>query len=229
MILSAIITVRLLRRVRWPQIRALLLEEHGGAYTLSYIMVIPLYILLICIVVETTLVILAKFGTNYAAYAGVRSAIVYFTENKSDIARAMAQKAAVKAFVPFANGYQEPGAPSSTGESANQELYLRAARDYGLNSRYENYLRSKYKYAVNHLRVANLRVDPSQGAPQDEPWLKDMTVDIEYDFAFHVPIVGQLIGTEREGEYYYTVQSSARLQSEAPKNKEESLGINYGP
>ncbi len=58
---------------KWPtvttQLQKLNRGEEGGAYTLSYVMVIPLLMLLVCAIVETTLMMSAKLGTVYAAYA----------------------------------------------------------------------------------------------------------------------------------------------------------------
>jgi hypothetical protein len=55
----------------------LLAEEDGGAYTLSYVMTFPIYFLLICTIIQSSLVLLTKMGTMYAAYCTARSAVVW--------------------------------------------------------------------------------------------------------------------------------------------------------
>ena len=60
-----------------PTLRRLAVEEDGAAYTLSYVMVIPVYALLICLIIETCLMLTAKLGTVYAGYAAARSASVW--------------------------------------------------------------------------------------------------------------------------------------------------------
>ena len=57
-------------------LRRLASDEDGAAYTLSYVMVIPLYALLICLIIESVLMMTAKLGTVYSAYAAARTASV---------------------------------------------------------------------------------------------------------------------------------------------------------
>ena len=83
-------------------------DEEGGAYTLSYVMVVPIIMLLMCLIVETTLMLSAKLGTVYAAFAGARVASVWSSAADWDRAEQRIEQAAIKAFVPFASG-------SSTG------------------------------------------------------------------------------------------------------------------
>lgn len=220
------LTIRLLHRVRWPHLRGIALDEDGAAYTLSYVMVIPLYVLFMCLVVETTLVILAKFGTNYASYAAVRSAIVHYTNKDLPTAESWAQRAAVKAFVPFANGVEELG--STVSADPEVDAYWQAYREYATKPASERYIRAKYAYARKHL-AADLELEPVGEQSKDEPWLADMTVKVRYRYSFHVPIVGRLLGQTDSQGTYYMVHSAATLQSEAPKNEQQALGIDYEP
>ncbi len=57
--------------------RQLVFDEDGAAYTLSYVMVIPVYALLICLIIESVLMMTAKLGTVYAAFAAARTASVW--------------------------------------------------------------------------------------------------------------------------------------------------------
>ncbi len=52
-------------------------DEDGGAYTLSYVMTIPFLMLLVALIVESTLMMTAKVGTVYSAYAAARTACVW--------------------------------------------------------------------------------------------------------------------------------------------------------
>jgi len=68
-------------------------------------MVMPIYILLLCLVIETTMGLIAKIGTVYSAYAAARNAIVYSSIDPAS-ADERARHAAVRAMVPFASSGQ---------------------------------------------------------------------------------------------------------------------------
>lgn len=217
-------TIMAANRVSWQQLRKIAREEDGAAYTLSYVMVVPFYIFFICLVVETTLMIVAKYGTTYAAYAGVRSAIVHYSNRDLSTSQEFAEHAAIRAFAPFANGIEKTETEPRNRE--NQSQYLKAHRLFAAKPASERYLRSKYDHAHKHLK-AQLKLDDGSNDAQNEPWLANLTVDVEYRYAFHVPGVGLLLGKSDAEGRFYAVHSSATLQSEAPMNEEESLGIDY--
>ena len=52
-------------------------DERGSAYVLPYVMTFPIYFLLVCIMIQATMIIMVKMGVQYAAYAASRSAIVW--------------------------------------------------------------------------------------------------------------------------------------------------------
>ena len=71
-VLSMWLTVVAVQRVRWHHIRKLVFREDGAAYTLSYVMTVPLYIMLICVFVETSLMLMAKIDEGYDIVSGWR-------------------------------------------------------------------------------------------------------------------------------------------------------------
>ena len=86
------ITWRAKRAISWCQLCSLHKDERGGAYTLSYVMVIPIYLIAFCFVVETTFMLIAKLGTNYASFAAARTAIVWLPFGGDDKIDAAANK-----------------------------------------------------------------------------------------------------------------------------------------
>ena len=74
--------------------RRLANDEDGAAYTLSYVMVIPVYALLICLIIESVLMLTAKLGTVYAAYAAARTASVWSSATTWEKTMEKAKKAA---------------------------------------------------------------------------------------------------------------------------------------
>jgi hypothetical protein len=195
-------------------------------------MVVPLYIFFMCLVVETSLIILAKFGTNYAAYAGARSAIVHYSEKRAGDAEEWAKRSAIRAFVPFANGLEKSEVDTTGGAQSLKDFddHYDAYRAYvGSESAAasERYMRSKYQYTNKHLTIS-LDI-PTDDGQSEEPWLIDLTTNVEYRYSFHVPGVGILLGEKDSKGRFYTIHSSAALQSEAPKNEQQALGIKYEP
>src|SRR6185437_5924062 len=87
-------------------VRHFIADENGAAYTLSYVMVIPVYAILICMIIETVLMLSAKLGTVYAAYSAARTASVWSSATTWDKTLAKAKQAAVQSMVPFASGMQ---------------------------------------------------------------------------------------------------------------------------
>ena len=109
--------------------RRLAADEEGSAYVLWYVMVLPVVIFIMVLVVETALIMTAKIGVTYAAFAAVRSAAVWQSTAGTAVAEQKARQAAIQALVPFANGLRgSAGAQSGTSPGAEGryvELYKR--------------------------------------------------------------------------------------------------------
>lgn len=197
-------------------VRELVNDEAGGAYTLSYVMVIPILMLLVCLIIETTLMMGAKVGTAWSAFAGARTAIVWSsaTDDWSQ-AESKIEQAATQAFVPFATGMGSPGtAPNRASD------YARAYAAFADEPAAADYIRNKYANASQRLTVT------TDGKPANHN--SNITVTVEYRFRFNIPGIGKLIG-ERDGDgYSFPLRSSATLQNEGPKNTRQQLGIGYG-
>lgn len=222
--LCVAITWQAKRTSSWRQLRSLHRDERGGAYTLSYVMVIPIYLIAFCFVVETTFMLIAKLGTNYASFAAARTAIVWLPfggEEKIDAA-------AKQAFVPFASGLRPVPPGSMSKESKGRQEYLNAYQEYcgkiGAPADYMNFIGRKYDYAHSAISTSTEVID------HKEKWDEDIAVTVNYEFPFSVPIVGRLMGRHKSGDLFvYDIQSTSTLQIENPQNDEKKLGINYVP
>ncbi|MEY4565902.1 MAG: hypothetical protein RLY14_872 [Planctomycetota bacterium] len=207
----------------WPKIRSLHRDQKGGAYTLSYVMVIPIYLIAFCFVIETTLMLIAKLGTNYSSFAAARTAIVWLPFGRSD----KVEEAARQAFVPFASGLRASPA-SLSSDSKEKREYLRAYQDYcskiGASADYVRFIERKYDYAQNAVSAS------FDILSHDAVWDEDVSVTVTYEFPFSVPIVGRLLGRHKAGDLFvYDIQSTTTLQIENPHNDEKKLGISYVP
>jgi hypothetical protein len=200
-----------------PQCLPFVREEAGGAYTLSYLMIMPLIIIICCLACETCLILMAKMGTVYAAFVGARTAAVQYSSNGE--AEAQIEAAVVQAFTPFSSGL--PRGADSTGDAAASDEYIAAYRAaFPDSSASENYLRRKNAYAESALTIE------ASGPPDALDGDVSVTVTYRYPFAFG--IMGVALGGGWDGSAYSRpLSSTASLQNESPRNDEQSLGISY--
>jgi hypothetical protein len=196
--------------------------EEGAAYTLSYVMTLPIYLFLVCLIVESGLVTVVKIGTVHAAHAAARSAIVWGPASP-ERAREKATRAAVHAMVPFA-GSEDVGTTLTAGSSV-----YRASRYYAAYRSHTrkgpapaSYLMAKYRTAELATRVELRRDDSRPGGT--------LEATVTYEMPLHVPGIARLLGSPAswgKGLYSRRITSSAALPYEAPRNADEALGIDY--
>lgn len=112
----ATLLITALRRLRGERLRQFLHDESGAGYALPYVMTFPVYLLLVCLVIQSTIIIMVKTGTIYAAYAAARAAAVWrivppdtppADRDAIGLQRAQqhAHRAAVLAMTPLASSY----------------------------------------------------------------------------------------------------------------------------
>jgi len=208
-----------------PSMRRLLTDEDGAAYTLSYVMVIPVYALLMCLIVETGMMLTAKLGTVYSAYAAARTASVWSSATTWDKAKRKAELSAFKTMTPFASGTQPAfnSIPLNPSLLADQEMFILAHRLYAkkADAVADSYLRSKFGYATRHVKVA------IEGPPAT--WDAPIKAKVTYEFPFNVPGIGRLLGRQGfDGRFYYSITSEATVPNEGPQNDRKKIGIGYG-
>lgn len=199
-------------------------DEDGGAYTLSFVMVMPFLVLLICVVVELSFLLVAKIGTVYASFAGVRAAIVWDSLDDTSSGHSVAEQAAIRAFLPFSSaGFSASSNMADPRLNSYLRDYATRMKELGTNPAAAAYLNAKSAYVSQALAVQLTR------APRGtNPWDEDLTVDVAYDFPFAVPGVGMIFGTRRPGGFVLPIRSRATLPNEVPHNADRKLGIDYG-
>lgn len=210
-------------RDRAPSLRRLVRDEDGAAYTLSYVMVVPVYALLICLIIETCLMLTAKLGTVYSAYAAARTASVWSSATTWEKTMDKAKRSAFKTMTPFASGTQPAivTAPTDPQVAGDAVIYWGASKAFANQPVAFKYLLSKYYYASRHVTVS------IEGPPAE--WNSNITAKVSYEFPFNVPGIGRILGHRGlGGVYYYTLTSEATIPNEAPQNGTNSIGIGYG-
>ncbi len=213
------LTVAGLSRIRWRRaIPRFPRDERGAAYALSYVMVVPLYFIFVCLVVETSHILVTKAGTVYAAFAGARTAVVWESAEPGEV-RIRTMIAARQAFVPFATGLKIPGAtvpPATSTHNRYLETYKELLDDRPVSD----------GYLLTKLANTDTALDVDYRAPAS--WSDDVQVNVVYRFRFHVPVIGHALGTRAEDGYrYFNIATTVRLQNEGPQNATQRTGISY--
>jgi hypothetical protein len=220
-----------LRHWRRPSWTVLTRGEEGVSYSLSYILVIPFYLLFACLVFETTWLLVAKVGTLYAAHAGARSAVVWSSAQPSDLAKPRIDQAVWTAMTPFATGY--PSLTGLSGETLEQALEYEAAYQLFTAKSPDPYAHISSKGTKNGFTAMENRY---LGTAAKTSWQKqidnsrpdgDVTVTVTYRAPLHIPGAGRLLDPDGKPPYEYPITSSAKLPNEAPANDKRTLGIEY--
>ena len=198
-------------------------DQHGGAYTISYVMTMPAYVFMVMAFIEFSMLFSVKTGTVYSAFAAARTAAVWESIDPS-MAQEKSQQSAVQTMTPFAAGMAGLKL-KSTAEYANEEQYLAYfSENKAGTSASERYITAKLRYAS----IAT-RADIQTESTGSNPWEEDIVATVEYDYPFLFPMFGRMLfADQRHGTYVEAVSTTVRLQNEAPANPDKKLGISYG-
>lgn len=190
---------------------------------LIYVLIVPIYALFVCTSVETTWMVIAKLGTTRAAFAAARCAIV--RADRGSLDEAAAREAAVLAFAPFSSGMFPPASDGGSSAQEREDAYIQAYRGLTENAPSSGYARAKYRYAATAVRVALRR---ERQPDREAPWRDSLATTVTYDFPFRIGAVGRFMGRpDASGRYVAPVSSTVVLPVETPKNKDESLGVEW--
>jgi Flp pilus assembly protein TadG len=236
----ALLTRALLKRISLGWIHGLFRDEDGAAYSLAYVMTVPIYIILICLVVETTSLLIVKIGTMYAAYAAARSRIVWDQIVPASADERM-QLAGKQAMVPFASS-NPLNRISSSAPGGNDTAYMAAYQKYanGVPPKQPSsaFWSNRYQYAWAATNVQLLRVD-NQTDPTTGAVTPMYVVQVDHDAPLTVPLIGKILGDRKVGAYWVRritskIELSAELMQrigdpQADNPASRPLGINYQP
>jgi Flp pilus assembly protein TadG len=197
-------------------------DEEGAAYSLSFVMVIPIYALLICLIIEGALILTAKLGTVYAAFAAARTASVWSSHTTWEKTEEKAQKAALQAMVPFASGTQDflSNVPDDADTVADGAIYIAAYNVFAKDAQSTKYLASKYGYASRNVKVEIEGPPTSSDAP--------IVAKVTYQFPFNIPGIARILGDKGPDGYFFNISSTATIPNEGPRDNRKTIGIGYG-
>jgi len=185
-------------------------------------MVIPLLALLICLIIEGTLILTAKMGTVYSAYAAARTASVWSSHTTWEKTMEKSKVSALKTRVPFASGTQSirSNLPTDSETIANGATYWTAYKVFTKNPESNKYVAAKYLYASRNVKVT------IEGPPKksDSP----ITAKVTYQFPFNIPGIARILGDKGPDGYFFNISSTVTIPNEGPQDDQKTIGIGYG-
>jgi len=227
LVLLLTVTVRAARAVSLRRIAGLLRDESGAAYSLMYLLTLPLYMLFIAFFLEFSFIMICKTGTIYAAFAAARVGSVWANDNPPSAVDQRIAFTARRAFTPFASGLAEfRGKPVTPQSNTETQRYAKTYESYnrgaGNDRVFRRYVEAKHRYASQAVRTE------IQRAAGGSPWDQDLSVTVSYDYPFGTLGVGRAIGRRgADGFFIYPLSTTVTLKAELPRNNETSLGIAY--
>jgi hypothetical protein len=102
---------RVIKRCSTANLRRFLACEEGASYALPYVLTFPIFVLLMAVFVQASLILICKIGTVYSAYSAARVYIVWQSAAEDvsaggqsvDFAKFKSARSASLAMVPFAS------------------------------------------------------------------------------------------------------------------------------
>lgn len=240
----AVITYRAIRTANWRSIASFMQDDRGASYAIPYVMTFPVFLLFICWTIQSSLILITKFGSVHSAHRAARTAVVWRSANPDGQSQGWsdasdrAQRSAALSMAPFATGYSRfrvlyvdyPGAISravtaSFYAPAYSQLYemLASETDAGNSLPRGSYVRQKYQYAAAMTTVSMEEAENRFNA--------DLTVTVNHRMPLVVPLTGRLLGNIHFSgrAYYRDVPATVVMQLETPETPDRGLGIAYDP
>lgn len=240
------VVYRALRVNQWSKWSQFFKEERGASYALSYLMTFPFYLMLVCWVIQSSMILLVKIGLTHAAHSAARSAVVWRSaslRSNADgllLANEKSQHAAAMAMVPYASGLREHAKlylldpqymnggryAIATAEAVGYEKLFREFAKHseaGGSAPKSDFVHRKYIYAAMMTKVTL--------QPHRFNFNEPLRVTVSFRMPLHIPGTGRVLGSLHWTGlgYYRDVTATAALPLETPDTEDprRGLGINY--
>jgi hypothetical protein len=204
------------RRVPGP--RCVCDPEGGFDYTVNLVATLPALVLMVCLAVETSMILTTKLGTAYAAYAAARSGLVWEVHGPLEAQR-KAEQAAVLAMAPFSSGLLRVDSQADDSASQAASAYAAAYRAATQGPVTQPYLVAQYLRAARSTTVDLPEISGSS-----------LTARVVYRYPFRFRIIGSLLADSVDpetGERSRTIVTTVHLTPQEALDGPRPLGIPY--
>jgi Flp pilus assembly protein TadG len=203
-------------------LRRFVRRERGVSYTLPFVLIVPFYLMFMLLACETTFLALAKLGTQYAAHAAARSAVVWQSAEPEKLREQMPRQAARAALAALVAGRQHEinvaGPPDTTAYTEAAD-FASAVNTYTPGAAPADFLQRKYLNAAARTAVTITAADESPHAR--------LTVTVTFRAPLYLPVVSRFLDPDGQAPYEYPLSATVILPNAAPVSDDGTLGIDY--
>lgn len=203
----------------------LITKQQGVSYTLGFVLTIPVYLLFVLMILETTVLLMTRIATVYAACAGARSNVVWHNFNQ-ELAEQRCQQAVVSALTPFVVATDSEGSQSGTARpevAQESREYVSALQSFAGDNVDSHKVQLRYRRVDARTELAIERsTDEVTQAPL-------VTVTVRYQAPLFVPGVARLLDHDGRYPYERVVTSKFTMPLEQIRSDDGTLGIAYQP
>lgn len=195
--------------------------EEGGTYTISYVLAFPPFMLLVCAVIQSTVILVVKMGTVYAAYAAARSSIVWLAADPPNLARDRIRYAAVNAMAPFGSSSTMHAEWMGISDSGTRDSVVldQAYRTYRQGAPApEAFLARKYQCADQGTEVSWRPYSPQEN--------EEVTLTLTYRMPLYIAWFAKVLGT---GDRFVPITTKVTLSFEGAHQAERQRQVSGFP
>ncbi|MBL8817753.1 MAG: hypothetical protein JNL58_17135 [Planctomyces sp.] len=215
---------------------SLIRSEDGASYSLSLALTTPFYTLMICVLIELTLMMNVQIGVDLAAFAAARSASVWVPAEVTSLNTPqqkydMIHRAAAHALTPYSSSQEKHQRSDGPLDSQGDADYMRMYRGLAdpRASQTETYVLRKRRYALAATRVEFENLNTASSTAPGDRSIEEVRVTVRYEMPFNVPGVGMIFGKRSSSGIGWVreLTSSVIFQIERPQTSDRHLGIEY--
>jgi hypothetical protein len=225
--------------MRVMSLRRLVRRQRGVSYSLSFVLVVPLYLTIMVFTLEVGILMITRIGLQYAAHMAARSAVVWQSAEPESLRDDRIKLAAVQAIAPYVGGRQRE---VDDAGSISGDAYQHASDFASAVRRYQQkavsaepglrrpYTRSRTPPKADFLERKFLsawgRTDVEVKASAQDP-RGPLEVTVKLRAPLYMPIVSRFLDPDLSAPFEYPMQTTVTLPNDAPVSKDNKLGIKY--
>ncbi|MFM8272248.1 MAG: TadE/TadG family type IV pilus assembly protein [Gemmata sp.] len=220
--------------------RRVVTRTRGASYSLPFVLVVPIYLMFIIGAIEVAFLMLARIGTQYAAHAAARSAVVWRGAKPAHLRDQRPHQSAAAALAAFVGGREReletagpaPAWAAQLGDefaTATQTFAAPAAADDPAIPRpYQrsrtppdaDFLRRKYQIAAARSKVEVKAVEPNN--PRTP-----LTVTVTFRAPLYMPVVSRFLDPDKRAPYEYPLSAAVTMAADGAVTKDGQMTVEY--
>jgi Flp pilus assembly protein TadG len=215
-------------------------RTRGASYSLPFVMVVPLYLTVVLVAIEAGFVLLARIGTQYAAHAAARSAVVWRSAKSVELREERPRQAAVMAIAAFIGGRQrelDDAGPIPAGAEEQATDFADAVRLFEAPAvandplKKRPYTRTRTPPDAGFLRrkylSAAARTTVEVTVEDEANPRTPVTATVKFRAPLYLPLVSRFLDPDGSAPYEFPLSATVTLPAEGATTKTGTVGIDY--